>query len=103
MGRNARGHAGFELHPRWWLATPLTRWINTTTHHDLHHSGGFNRNYGLYFTWWDKWMGTEHPQYAERFHDVVSRSPVREAVGPVQPDGEMIETMSLRSVQPSRS
>jgi Delta7-sterol 5-desaturase len=70
--RNAMGHAGFELHPRWWLSTPLTRWINTTTHHDLHHSGGFNKNYGLYFTWWDKWMGTEHPKYAERFAEVVA-------------------------------
>ncbi len=69
--RNAMGHAGFELHPRWWLSSPLTRWINTTTHHDLHHSGGFNRNYGLYFTWWDKCMGTEHPDYAARFHAVV--------------------------------
>lgn len=78
--RNAMGHAGFELHPRWWLSTPITRWINTTTHHDLHHAGGFNTNYGLYFTWWDKWMGTEHPHYAERFHEVVSRAPVeREA------------------------
>lgn len=71
--RNAMGHAGFELHPRWWLSTPLTRWINTTTHHDLHHSGGFNRNYGLYFTWWDRMMGTEHPHYAARFHAVVAR------------------------------
>lgn len=77
--RNAMGHAGFELHPRWWLSTPATRWINTTTHHDLHHSGGFNTNYGLYFTWWDKWMRTEHPRYAERFHEVVSRPAVHAA------------------------
>jgi len=72
--RNAMGHAGFELHPRWWLSSALTRWINTTTHHDLHHSGGFNRNYGLYFTWWDKWMGTEHPRYAATFAEVTSRN-----------------------------
>jgi Delta7-sterol 5-desaturase len=69
--RNAMGHAGFELMPRWWLSTPLTRWINTTTHHDLHHAGGFNHNYGLYFTFWDKWMGTEHPHYHKKFTDVV--------------------------------
>jgi sterol desaturase/sphingolipid hydroxylase (fatty acid hydroxylase superfamily) len=69
--RNAMGHAGFEFFPRWWLASPLTRWINTTTHHDLHHNGSFNHNYGLYFTWWDKWMGTEHPRYAERFAKVT--------------------------------
>jgi Delta7-sterol 5-desaturase len=71
--RNAMGHAGFELQPRWWLSTPMTRWINTTTHHDLHHAGSFSHNYGLYFTWWDKMMGTEHPHYHETFENVVAR------------------------------
>ena len=71
--RNAMGHAGFEFFPRWWLSTPLTSWINTTVHHDLHHNGGFNTNYGLYFTWWDKWMGTEHPKYRQKFDEVVNR------------------------------
>jgi Delta7-sterol 5-desaturase len=71
--RNAMGHAGFELHPRWWLATPFTRWISTTTHHDLHHAGSFNHNYGFYFTFWDRLMGTEHPDYALRFADVTGR------------------------------
>jgi lathosterol oxidase len=75
--RNAMGHAGFEFFPRWWLSTPLTRWINTTVHHDLHHNGGFNTNYGLYFTWWDKWMGTEHPRYRDEFDEVVSRGALR--------------------------
>ncbi len=69
--RNAMGHAGFELMPRWWLSTPLTRWINTTTHHDLHHAGSYHHNYGLYFTWWDKMMRTEHPEYHARFAEVV--------------------------------
>lgn len=64
--RNAIGHAGVELFPRWWLRAPVLKWITTTTHHDLHHShGGYN--FGLYFTWWDRWMNTEHPEYAERF------------------------------------
>lgn len=71
--RNAMGHAGFELMPSWWLSTPLTSWINTTTHHDLHHNGGFNKNYGLYFTWWDKWMGTEHKDYHARFAAAVEK------------------------------
>jgi lathosterol oxidase len=71
--RNAMGHAGFEFFPRWWLDSPLTRWINTTVHHDLHHNGGFNTNYGLYFTWWDKWMGTEHPKYHAKFREVTGR------------------------------
>jgi Delta7-sterol 5-desaturase len=79
--RNAMGHAGFEFFPRWWLSCPLTRWINTTVHHDLHHNGGFNTNYGLYFTWWDKWMGTEHRNYHARFHEVVGRGTAAEPLG----------------------
>ncbi len=75
--RNAMGHAGVEFFPRWWLASPLTRWINTTVHHDLHHAGSFNHNYGLYFTWWDKWMGTEHPDYRARFEAVTHRVPTQ--------------------------
>ena len=46
--------------------SPLLRYVTTTTHHDLHHSSG-RYNYGLYFTWWDRWMGTEHPEYVRRF------------------------------------
>ncbi len=84
--RNAMGHAGFEFFPRWWLSSPLTRWINTTVHHDLHHHGGFNTNYGLYFTWWDKWMGTEHPKYRAKFAEVTGRG----GVAAVQAGGEVV-------------
>lgn len=67
--RNVMGHAGVELFPAGWIRSPLG-WITTTTHHDLHHSQG-RSNFGLYFTWWDRWMGTEHPQYKERFDAVA--------------------------------
>jgi lathosterol oxidase len=68
--RNVIGHAGFEVFPHSWLRVPLLRAVTTTTHHDLHHShSGYN--YGLYFTWWDRWMGTEHPQYRQRFEMAV--------------------------------
>lgn len=63
--RNVMAHAGHELFPAGWLDIPVLRWISTTTHHDLHHSSG--HNFGFYFTWWDKLMGTEHPRYAEEF------------------------------------
>jgi Delta7-sterol 5-desaturase len=72
--RNVTAHAGLELHPRWWLSSPITCWINTTTHHDLHHGGAFNYNYGTWFTFWDKLMGTEHPAYRETFERVVARA-----------------------------
>jgi lathosterol oxidase len=71
--RNTTQHAGLELHPRWWIKNPITRWISTTTHHDIHHSGGFNHNFGFYFTFWDKIMGTEHPDYVATFDRVTAR------------------------------
>ena len=75
--RNVMAHAGLELHPRWWLSTPLTSWISTTTHHDLHHNGAFHHNYGFWFTYWDRLMGTEHPQYREAFARVTDTAPKR--------------------------
>jgi Delta7-sterol 5-desaturase len=63
--RNVMGHAGVELMPRGLADSRWLGWINTTTHHDLHHET-FRYNYGLYFTWWDRLMGTEHPAYRER-------------------------------------
>lgn len=71
--RNVIGHAGVELFPCWWLHAPLLRHVTTTTHHDLHHSHG-NCNFGLYFTWWDRWMGTEHPDYEARFVAITRSS-----------------------------
>lgn len=70
--RNVMGHAGHELHPRGWADHPVLQWINTTVHHDLHHSGGFRTNYGLYFTWWDRICGTEHPEYRARFRALTA-------------------------------
>ncbi|MGB3469561.1 MAG: sterol desaturase family protein [Erythrobacter sp.] len=69
--RNVMAHAGHEIFPAGWVDNPLTRWISTTTHHDLHHS--HSHNYGFYFTFWDKWMGTEHPRYAEEFRKNARR------------------------------
>lgn len=63
--RNAMGHSGVEFHHHRWVDTPLDL-FTTITHHDMHHQK-FNGNYGLYFTWWDRWMGTELPGYKEAF------------------------------------
>jgi len=60
--RNAMGHSGYELFPRRWATHPVLGLINLVTHHDLHHANG-KYNLGLYFTWWDRIMGTEHPEY----------------------------------------
>ena len=67
--RSAIGHSGFEVFPRNTLTSPWLKWNATVTHHDMHHQYG-QGNYALYFSWWDKWMGTEHPNYAESFYAV---------------------------------
>jgi sterol desaturase/sphingolipid hydroxylase (fatty acid hydroxylase superfamily) len=71
--RNTLGHSGYELFPATRDGRPLLPWLTTVTHHDLHHAQA-GWNYGLYFTWWDKWMGTENPRYLERFAQSVRRS-----------------------------
>ena len=70
--RNVMGHAGVEFHPAIFAPGRALGWITTTTHHDLHHQTG-RWNFGLYFTWWDRLMGTEHPDYAMRFLEARSR------------------------------
>ncbi|MEZ0309262.1 MAG: sterol desaturase family protein [Ramlibacter sp.] len=68
--RNVMGHSGIELLPRSWLAGWWGRWLTTTLHHEMHHAYG-GVNYGLYFTWWDRWCGTEHPEYRQRLQDLI--------------------------------
>jgi len=68
--RNAIGHCGYEILPARRDGRPLFDWMTTVTHHDLHHAEA-GWNFGLYFTWWDRLMGTEHPLYREKFAAAV--------------------------------
>lgn len=65
--RDVVSHSGYEMMP----STFAEHWFwgnfTTATHHDLHHQGDFGKNLGLYFVWWDRLMGTEAPDYQERF------------------------------------
>jgi sterol desaturase/sphingolipid hydroxylase (fatty acid hydroxylase superfamily) len=50
-------HLGFELFPNFphhWLG----KWFISSDHHSLHHRN-YTRNYGLYFTFWDRLLGTD--------------------------------------------
>ena len=68
---NVLAHLGIELYPRGFTRNRWTRWLSTTTHHDLHHRD-FHGNYGFYFTWWDRLMGTQHARYHETFADLTA-------------------------------
>jgi sterol desaturase/sphingolipid hydroxylase (fatty acid hydroxylase superfamily) len=73
IARNTLGHSGYELFPARRDGRPLFDFLTTTTHHDLHHAEA-GWNYGLYFTWWDRIMGTEHPEYYARFAAAVRKT-----------------------------
>jgi sterol desaturase/sphingolipid hydroxylase (fatty acid hydroxylase superfamily) len=59
-------HSGYELMPARRDGRPMLDFIVTTTHHDLHHAQA-GWNYAAWFTWWDRWFGTEHPEYHARY------------------------------------
>jgi len=59
-------HSGYELMPARRDGRPMLDFIVTTTHHDLHHAQA-GWNYSAWFTWWDRWMGTEHPEYRAKY------------------------------------
>lgn len=72
--RNVMGHCGHELFPRGMARHPLFGQLTGVTHHDLHHET-YRYNFGLYFSWWDRWMGTEHPDYHARYDQVAGTGP----------------------------
>ena len=60
--RNVIGHCAHELMPWGWTRSRWLGWITPVSHHHFHHAR--NRgNFGLYFTWWDRWCGTEDAEY----------------------------------------
>jgi Delta7-sterol 5-desaturase len=69
---NVYGHLGWELYPKGFSRHWLGRWINTSVNHNQHHQY-FKGNYGLYFLFWDRMMGTIRGDYDEKFDEIKSR------------------------------
>ena len=72
MLNNVLAHLGYEVYPKTWTKIPFLKHKTTSTHHNMHHQL-FNGNYALYFTWWDKWMGTEFKDYEKRHAQIFER------------------------------
>jgi len=76
---NVIGHLGVEIYPDRWRAHPVLSWLNRSTFHNDHHRL-FRTNYGLYFTFWDRMMGT------------LEQAPLpvlpRKSLGPQMPESE---------------
>lgn len=69
---NVYGHLGWELYPKGFSRHWLGKWINTSVNHNQHHQY-FKGNYGLYFLFWDRMMGTIRKDYEERFEELKSK------------------------------
>ena len=65
-------HLDIEIYPKHFERHWLGKWIIGATHHSLHHAK-FIENYGLYFTFWDKWMDTESPEFEELFREKTNK------------------------------
>jgi sterol desaturase/sphingolipid hydroxylase (fatty acid hydroxylase superfamily) len=74
---NAAGHCGHEFIPEELQHHWLLKYSNAVTHHDLHHSK-VRCNYGHYFNFWDRVMGTfadRAPEKVEARPTTLERSP----------------------------
>jgi Delta7-sterol 5-desaturase len=69
---NGLGHLGYELYPGGFTRSRVGRWLTTSVHHNLHHHH-VRGNYALYFTWWDRLMGTMRREYDETYDAVTAR------------------------------
>jgi len=61
-------HLDIEVYPKGFHKNFFGRWLIGATHHSLHHKQ-FKYNYGLYFTFWDKWKATESPAFENLFEE----------------------------------
>jgi sterol desaturase/sphingolipid hydroxylase (fatty acid hydroxylase superfamily) len=68
-------HSGWEIFPKWWLRAAPGRHLITAAHHDLHHKNP-RVNFGLYFRFWDKRMGTD---VMESEYDFLAPRPAKRA------------------------
>jgi sterol desaturase/sphingolipid hydroxylase (fatty acid hydroxylase superfamily) len=65
---NVISHLGYEFYP-----PGVARWFITSTHHNMHHTGA-KGHFMLYFNLWDKWLGTNAPDYHTRMEQPMRRA-----------------------------
>jgi Delta7-sterol 5-desaturase len=67
-------HLGIDRLPLSFPHHWLGRWFIGPAHHSIHHRN-YSVHYGLYFTFWDKLLGTQDPSYDQQFsHSTQSKN-----------------------------
>lgn len=67
-------HLDIEIYPEAFIKSRVGKLFIGATHHHHHHAE-FNTNYGLYFTFWDRWMGTESKSPLTPEGGILTRKP----------------------------
>ena len=67
-------HFGLRLFKASALGSWLGSWLIGPTHHGLHHRK-YTVHYGLYFTFWDRVLGTQHSGYEDVLSPPVAKKP----------------------------
>ena len=70
---NMWGHTGYEFWHKDLLDRPIQRLLNTPTHHNLHHKY-HNKNFGIYYNFWDNLCGTNHQQYEPEYRAIKAKT-----------------------------
>jgi len=65
-------HLDIEVYPANFHRHALGKWLIGATHHSMHHKQ-HRYHFGLFFTFWDRWLGTEHPHFDERFEAATTK------------------------------
>lgn len=58
--------------PKWFVRHKVFKWVNTSTHHNQHHTN-VKTNYGYFFNFWDYIMKTTNKNYENQFEEVADR------------------------------
>jgi Delta7-sterol 5-desaturase len=80
-------HLEIEVYPANFHKHVFGKWMIGATHHSLHHKQ-FKYNFGLYFTFWDKWKRTESPKFNKLFEEKTSK-PYRASGKRIKKAGEL--------------
>ncbi len=67
-------HSGWEILPRRFVHGPVGGQLISATHHSHHHIR-FDKNFGLYFRFWDRVMGTDSMPHGDPKPRPVTRIP----------------------------
>lgn len=68
-------HLEIEIYPANFYRHFIGKWVIGATHHSLHHKQ-FKYNFGLYFTFWDKWKQTESPKFISLFEEKTGKASI---------------------------